>query len=171
MKKLISLILAMMLLLTALPVCAEDESIFDPTITVAVLGDKTVSELYEDDIWAAMASILLLIDYISSPVGAQDQLDNYSLTDVFVGIDTLDDGTLIFNALFPSVSEERILGIMMIPDPGVANYTPYSLEGISATLYGTFIDTLLTDVCDAHKQVPADAMNTSIQIVLDALEE
>ena len=101
MKKLISLILAMMLLLTALPVYAEDDTIFDPTITVAVLGDKTVSELYEDDIWAAMASILLLIDYISSPVGAQDQLDNYSLTDVFVGIDTLDDGTLIFNALFP----------------------------------------------------------------------
>lgn len=118
-----------------------------------------------------MTSILLLIDYISSPVGAQDQLDNYSLTDVFVGIDTLDDGTLIFNALFPSVSEERILGIMMIPDPAVATYAHYSLEDISASLYNSYIDALLADVCDAHKQVPADAMNTSVQIVLDALEE
>lgn len=43
MKTLISLILAMMLLLTALPVYAEDDTIFDPDITVAVLGDKTVS--------------------------------------------------------------------------------------------------------------------------------
>ena len=121
--------------------------------------------------YAALASILLLIDYIGSPAGAADQLDNYSLTDVFVGICALDDGTEVFNVFFPGPDAERALGIMMIPDPGVANYAYYPLEGISASLYNTFLDTLLSDVCNTHKQIPVEDMSTAITLVLNALEE
>lgn len=171
MKKLLAIVLALMMLLTALPGCSAEDTSFDPELTVAVLGTETVSAIYEEDTYAALASILLLIDYIGSPAGAADQLDNYSLTDVFVGICALDDGTEVFNVFFPGPDAERALGIMMIPDPGVANYAYYPLEGVSASLYNTFLDTLLSDVCNTHKQIPVEDMSTAITLVLNALEE